>query len=444
MDSISDDSSRTPLPCADRASFVASVFRRLRKYCGLRVPALIAAILLATLPGATLPATVAPPPDRNSLQSRLLKGDFADLGATLRQLEDEAKTGQRSHWDLAKAYDAFRTSDPVVTGQLEEWLRADERNKQARLAHAVHLAHLASLALGQELQLEWRPEGIKEMFRLYMQARKDWAVVLNPDGNNPVGLAEVMGEAVLTGRDAEAEQFYRHRLADGFDSPLLDRIHARALEPWWSNSSRSWEESLDRLHSFIDATKEKFGANPDYVWLNGYYENVRAEVLRRRGELDEAMVWYDKAIAAGPQAEYYYGRGVVHALRKELDLAREDFESAVSLNEEFAAAWSQLGGCMRLRGQLDGALTAYDRAVALDRLKPEFLIGRASVLIRLDRLLEARADVDAAQTYGATSAWVQMWRGFIYRDIDPDVSQAAYRMAEELAKAESYGQNLGN
>lgn len=375
------------------------------------------------------------------MQSQLRNGDFEGLGATLRQLEDEARTGQRSHWDLAKAYDAFRTSDPMITEQLEEWIRADEQDKQARLAHAVHVAHLAGLALGQELRLETQPERVKEMSRIYMRARQDWAIVLNPDGNNQVGLAEVIAEAVSNGRDAEAEQFFRHRLADGFDSPLLDRARARALEPWWSNSSRSWEESLERLGSFIDATKRRFGVAPDYAWLNGYYENVRAEVLRRRGELDDAITWYDKAITAGSRAEYFYGRGIARALKGELDLALVDFESAVSLDADFALAWSQLAGCKRLAGRLEEALSAYDRAVALDPLNPEFLVGRASVLIRLRRQQDATADVDAAQTYGATSAWVQEWRGFIYRDIDPAVSQAAYRMAKELAEAEPHNNN---
>jgi tetratricopeptide (TPR) repeat protein len=402
-----------------------------------RCQAAIAALIVGTaLSSVALSATIGLAQEREALQSQLRQGNFKDLGATLRQLEEEARTGQRSHWDLAQAYDAFRTSDPTITRQLETWIHTDGQNKQARLAHAVHVAHLAGLALGQELRLERQPERVKEMSRLYMQARQDWPIVLNPDGNNPVGLAEVITEAVTNGRDMEAEQFFRHRLADGFDSPLLYRVRARALEPWWSNSSRSWEEALERLGGFIETTKRKFGADPDYAWLNGYYENTRAEMLRRRGQLEEAIAWYDKAIAAGRRAEYFYGRGIAHALKRELDPARADFEQAVSLDADFALAWSQLAGCRRLAGDLDGALSAYNRAVSLDPLNPEFLVVRASVLIRLRRQDGARVDIDAAQAYGATSAWVQEWRGFIYRDIDPAVSRSAYRRARELAETE--------
>ncbi|MGH6959909.1 MAG: hypothetical protein ACREE7_05455 [Dongiaceae bacterium] len=74
--------------------------------------------------------------------------------------------------------------------------------------------------------------------------------------------------------------------------------------------------------------------------------------------------------------------------------------------------------------------------MALDPLNQEYLIGRASVLILLDRGADARRDADAALAYGAHSAWVQMWRGFLYRAHDRDTAAAAYRRAADLAPAD--------
>ena len=86
-----------------------------------------------------------------------------------------------------------------------------------------------------------------------------------------------------------------------------------------------------------------------------------------RKQYDLAFADYDKAIALDPNnAAAYNARGNIHFDRKQYDLALADYNKAIALDPEYAFAYNGRGNIRGDRGELALALADYDRAVQLD------------------------------------------------------------------------------
>ncbi len=71
------------------------------------------------------------------------------------------------------------------------------------------------------------------------------------------------------------------------------------------------------------------------------------------------------------------------------DIAIRYFEDAVRLAPEFAAAWGNVGVARRRLGDIDGALQAYQRALAIEADNPTILNNLSSLYRALGRFQEA-------------------------------------------------------
>jgi tetratricopeptide (TPR) repeat protein len=99
--------------------------------------------------------------------------------------------------------------------------------------------------------------------------------------------------------------------------------------------------------------------------------------------------------------------------------ALEKFEQAMQLDGELADSWNYVGYCRRKLGEHDGALIAYDRALALRPDFAEALEYRAQAYLGVGRIEEARNDYLAvfakdramsAQLLEKMRAWVDAQR----------------------------------
>jgi tetratricopeptide (TPR) repeat protein len=93
-------------------------------------------------------------------------------------------------------------------------------------------------------------------------------------------------------------------------------------------------------------------------------------ILLQAGEMDAAGVQLDRAIELfghrADAAEAHYLRAKVCSDKGEVDKAAAHLREAVSLRPDFAEAWSDLGEARKTLLDDDGALTAFEKAVALD------------------------------------------------------------------------------
>jgi tetratricopeptide (TPR) repeat protein len=167
-----------------------------------------------------------------------------------------------------------------------------------------------------------------------------------------------------------------------------------------------------------------------------------------RGDLDAALIEYEKAIAARPdQADAHYNLGVVYFETGNLDAALDHFQRAAQLDPGRAEAWSNLAIVLCAKGYFDQAedaarhaidadpgfgpgwnnlglvleaqsraaegRKAFDRAVTLTPGKAEALNNVGNALARAGRNEAAMSSYDRALAENGRLAYVYFNRGLL-------------------------------
>jgi len=96
------------------------------------------------------------------------------------------------------------------------------------------------------------------------------------------------------------------------------------------------------------------------------------------------------------QAEQYYRVGIAKKAKGDLDGAIADYTKAIELNPRYAAAYVGRGLARKTKGDLDGAIADYDRAISLTPRLKEAYNNRGLAFQLKGQLEEAIADFDKA------------------------------------------------
>ena len=75
------------------------------------------------------------------------------------------------------------------------------------------------------------------------------------------------------------------------------------------------------------------------------------------------------AIELKPDAEAYYNRGIAKRAKGDLDGAIADYTKAIELKPDYAVAYSNRGAAKQAKGDLDGAIADFTKAI---ELKPDY------------------------------------------------------------------------
>ncbi|HSW45038.1 MAG TPA: tetratricopeptide repeat protein [Phycisphaerae bacterium] len=119
-------------------------------------------------------------------------------------------------------------------------------------------------------------------------------------------------------------------------------------------------------------------ADAETLWRDTLRKNPAAwmahnnlgELLMRRGDLDESINHFTKAIEWKPDhAGAYNNRGTACRKMRRYDRALEDYAKAIELRPDYAEAFSNRGNTYWRMGDLDRAIQEYDRAIGL---KPDY------------------------------------------------------------------------
>jgi len=149
----------------------------------------------------------------------------------------------------------------------------------------------------------------------------------------------------------------------------------------WRDSETLWTHTL------------AVTANNEVAYIN------LGEVLDRRGELDEALSYYEKALAIRSHkrtSHYDFLLALTHAnlgttLRRKglLDDAISHYQQAVELQPDYIEGYFGLGGALTEKGQFDDAIDVFRKAVTLQPDYAEAYVGWGTALLRKNREAEA-------------------------------------------------------
>ena len=138
---------------------------------------------------------------------------------------------------------------------------------------------------------------------------------------------------------------------------------------------------------------EALRADPTFVVV---YVN-RAQVFRRKRELDRAIADYTDALKVNPAYAFAYnGRGNIFNDKADYDHAIADFDEAIRLDPRMAVAYSNRAWSYRNKTDYDRAIADYGEAIRLDPKSAFYLANRGTVWRMKGDADHAIADLDEA------------------------------------------------
>ena len=101
----------------------------------------------------------------------------------------------------------------------------------------------------------------------------------------------------------------------------------------------------------------------------GVYRQVQGDFTGSKDKYDEAIRYYNKAIALDPaSAMSYYERGVAYSSKEDFERAVEDLTRAIELDPDFILSYTERGFNRIRTGDYDGAISDYNWAIEHDDL----------------------------------------------------------------------------
>jgi Tfp pilus assembly protein PilF len=136
---------------------------------------------------------------------------------------------------------------------------------------------------------------------------------------------------------------------------------------------------------------------PDNPEILGNYANL----LKRRGRLDDALHHCRRAVKAAPAlAKAWLNLGLAALSADRAAEAREGLERAVRLDPKSSSAWQALGSAHRAVGDLEGAEKAFRKSVGLRPENGAAWVNLSVVVRLLGRPAEALPFLDEARKAG--------------------------------------------
>jgi len=257
------------------------------------------------------------------------------------------------------------------------------------------------------------------------------ALAINPEASESLALKGVLLAA--TGRSDDALIVFDRALALKPDLP--DALYGRALlltrtmrpkdalidfdrllvlapkhTEAWANRGVALQQS-GKLDDAVASYDRAIGLAPDHLqaWLN------RGTALQASGRFAESLVSFDKALALAPrQAGAWLGRGIALTGLQRFEEALESFDAALDIapGEPVATerravlletmnllgempqgadelkVWQDRGAFFQITQHFAQALTALDKALALDPVNSAALVRKGAVLCEARRVAE--------------------------------------------------------
>lgn len=142
---------------------------------------------------------------------------------------------------------------------------------------------------------------------------------------------------------------------------------------------------------------------------------AQSQAKLAQGGVTEAASLIEKAISKDPGSiNALIASARIHAVKNEIDLAREKLEAAFLIDQKSASAWSLLGDIEWQEQNLNLAEKDFSKAIEYRKNNFADYFKRALVHIRLNKYDEAQQDVDAIKKSFPQNAGANYAQGLIY------------------------------
>ncbi|MFH2002189.1 MAG: tetratricopeptide repeat protein, partial [Planctomycetota bacterium] len=313
-----------------------------------------------------------------------------------------------------------------------------EQAEQAFLQGVMHFTHeeiaMAISALDESLSLN--PLGMEARLLRGIchlktgdvkKAGNDFDLYVNGDVDKCENLNVVGKLLYMYGFFEDAEGKFRQALNLNAQDPVVHSNLGSVLieSRRWKEAEACFLKAMEIDPEFADAYEnlgilyfitEDFSA-AETVFLRAIELNEAAEIkdslpYANLGDLYFATGYtsacidaYETALGIEPEMSSLRTRlGMAWQMKGEADLARDQFELAISYGNEPPEAHSQLAQFLVREGRIFEAISEYRRAIQVSQHKdPEILIELGTILVRMERMEEALALFQEAYRLGDQS-----------------------------------------
>ena len=199
----------------------------------------------------------------------------------------------------------------------------------------------------------------------------------------------------------------------------------------------------------IEVAVQKLGEGADLARAIDGRPNLRsilwllAQIREGQKDFSAALACYEELVSLAPDTpEYLRSRASTLFELKDYSRALADYSRLAESNVADAWAHNGIGNVLDKRGDFEGAVIAYSQAIAADPDEAVFVRNRASALIALGHLDEARADCETAARLAPDHAYTHgRWSDLHLARGEWAEAETRYRAA--LAQDDSPGWRFG-
>lgn len=200
-------------------------------------------------------------------------------------------------------------------------------------------------------------------------------------------------------------------------------VDARTLAPWLAQAALL-EGNFDEALSIADATLSEMTSD-DTKSARALLMAIKGEAYLGKADSDKAEGQFVAALGEAPDLkEALLGAAIVKANRGNLADAASAIETLLEVHPSFGKAWSALANLQRVRGEYAAAEKAFNGAIEHRFDNAEDKLGRAFVRIRLNKLDDARKDLEIFKGRAGHDASVSFVKGMlalVENDLDESV-----------------------
>lgn len=203
-----------------------------------------------------------------------------------------------------------------------------------------------------------------------------------PEPTSDTDIEQILQEAlshIQGGRLEEAKHILQRSLIRKPDSSAARKLLGEVLRLIAENVAQQQEQSG------LTADARRTGQKQQAMSLFN-----KATVLRNQGKFDEAIDFYQQAIAADPAfIPAYNDLGILFVMTERLKEALINFQNVVSLDPDSFIGYTQVGNTLKQLNRLDDAVINFRHAIAIDP-------GRAKLYVLLSQVLREQGQLSAA------------------------------------------------
>ena len=204
----------------------------------------------------------------------------------------------------------------------------------------------------------------------------------------------------------------------------------------YSDPVRGYDEALPYFNSAIEAlpTNMTMTINPAETY---FYRGIAYD---DKGDADHAIADYDKAIQLKPDlaAAAYTNRGLIYAGQGDIDRAIADYDKAIQLEPDFTVAYNDRGIAYAYQGDYDRAIADFDQAIQLEPDYASAYNNRGSTYNDMGDTDRAIVDYSQAIQLEPDNANTYLNRGNVYAHIG-DYDRAIADFSEAIKSTTNVG-----